>query len=187
MEHRTMLRTTTLLTTILALFALTVSTPSPSRAESGAPDPDALFPTCGTFGAIPPACVDPNAKGTKVTGTLTIAYDGVQEGQDLNGTACTIFQINNQFLVLTVGFNNLIQPFNVDFTTTKPPTPGPICFEQSTQVQFVVDFITKEVIPALYQCTGASCPGWRFKSVNMLTTGGQSEGAVYAEIAIAVK
>lgn len=180
MEYRMMTRGRTIVT-ILAVFALTLSMASPLWAESGVPDPDALFPTCGTLGApAPPNCVDPNAKGTKITGFLTIAYDGVPDA------SCDIFKINNQFVVLTVGFNNRVQPFNIDFTTTAPPTT-PMCFEQGTQVQFIVDFINKEVIPALYQCSGTSCPGWVFKSVNVLTSGKQAEGAVYAEIAIAVK
>ena len=182
MEQRMMIQARAFLT-ILVLLAVMVSTAAPLWAESGALDPDTLFPTCGSPGApAPPQCVDPTAKGTKLTGTLTIAYDAAlsnfceEQGK--------LFLINNQFVVLTVGFNNVTQPFNTDFSQTGT---SPMCFEQSTQVQYVADFITNEVIPTLYQCVGTACPRWVFKSVRLLTSGGGAEGAVYAEISIAVK
>src|SRR5687767_2407664 len=95
--------------TVLAVLALVFSGASPLWAESNVPDPANPFP----------GLVDPNAKGTKVSGFLTIAYDGEEPplpppGED---PTCGSFLINNMFVVLTLGLNSsTVKPFNADYT-----------------------------------------------------------------------
>jgi len=162
----------------VAVLALIVSGASPLWAESGVPDPANPFPEL----------IDPNAKGTKLSGFITIAYDGATPPQ---GSSCGSFLINNMFVVLTLGLNSSqVKPFNADYTTA---TPGPDCFDNTLgQEDFIKAIIRDQAIPFFFgPCGGAgqtTCPGFAVKSITQFATSGRAaEGAITAQISIAVK
>src|SRR5689334_2691530 len=91
--------------------------PSAALAESAVPEPGSFFSQTPEF--------DPNAAGTKYSGTLTIAYIFTTDSACLppaeplgNG-----LRISNMFVVLSLQHGNEITPYNTDFranTSTNP-------------------------------------------------------------------
>ena len=162
---------------ILITTALTsIAVPSALWAESGVPDPGNFFATTPEF--------DPNANGTKYSGTLTITY------VFSNRLTCPGLTISNMYVVLTLQQGNDMKPFNTDFTRSGTT---PFCFDNTpAQIQFVLNLIRDQAIPHFYgSCppiavAGSTCPRpFKVKSLtNFLSSG---TGAVSTNITIAVQ
>jgi hypothetical protein len=171
---------------------------SPVWAESGVQEPGNFFATTPEF--------DPNAPGTKYSGTLSIAYEFTQDA-----VGCSIaagfneVRISNMFVVLSLQHGNAITPFNTDFranpdtepTIGKPVTPSFCFIGEEHQIRFVLEMIRTRIVPTLYAgCTarpvdpiqivpGVSCPEFKIKSVsNMISSG---HGSLRSDITIAVR
>jgi hypothetical protein len=179
-----------------AAAAITLlSAPSAVWAESAVPEPATFFANTPEF--------DPNAAGTKYSGTLSIAY--VFTPDPVGCSAFNDIRISNMFVVLSLQQGNQISAFNSDFRANtdpnpligKPETPSFCFLGESQQMDFVTQMIRTRIIPDLYApCTarpvdptqvtpGVSCPEFKVKSVsNMLSSG---HGSLRADITIAVR
>jgi hypothetical protein len=166
------------LAVFLVAAMILLLTPSGLRAESAVPTPGAFF-------GLTPGLFDPNAPGTKLSGTLAIAYDA---GPAPEG--CASFLINNMYVVLTLQQGNSLKPFNTHFGLAGV---APFCFDdQVAQVNFVVGLVNAQVMPfffgsSIFSCaeTGGVRPCWAIKSVtNFLSSG---TGANSSTITLAVR
>ena len=142
-------------------------------AESQVSDP-------GAFGIL----IDPNASGTKVSGTVTLSYD-----YEFSSSQCPDSGrfVKNLYAVATMQKGNQIQPFNANYTTAAIGVNNlPACFDnQANQVLFLSLFIQKVIIPGFFSCVPGGCPNYTVKSIkNFLTTG---VGAGSMEVELAVK
>ena len=117
---------------------------------------------------------DPNAPGTKYSGTVTIAYDKAT----VTPTGCSTFFITKMYVVLTLQQGNDRRAFTANAQD--------ICFDnQDAQANVVIDLIGDVVIPALYNnCAPGACPGFKVKS---FTNFQYTSGANSADITIAVQ
>jgi hypothetical protein len=170
---------TRFLTFVLSAGAILLAAPSSLRAESGVPDPGQFF---GDFPDY-----DEGARGTKLTGTLTISY------VFLDALACADpglpdvpqLLIANMYVVLTLkGNDKPVQPFNANFATSGTPV---FCFSTGTrqQVDVVLNLIRDSVIPSFFECVPGECPNFKIKSLkNFQSTG---TGAISSSIVIAVR
>jgi hypothetical protein len=183
------------------IAGLTLFFASPTAwAESAVPDP-------GNFFAATPA-FDPNAPGTKYSGTLSIAYVFTSDAACLppaeplgNG-----IRISNMFVVISLQHGNEITPYNSDFranTSTNPilnkgETPSFCFLGEPQQIAFVVEMLRTRVVPSLYtpcvrrpanpapgDITPASCPDFRIKAVSNMQSSGH--GSLRSDITIAVR
>ena len=139
--------------TILAIGTVALLAPSALRAESAAP-----FAGAGDFlGAL----YDPQAAGTKLSGTMSIIYDKTPDSTCSEG-----FFINKIHISITMGQNQTYAPF------TAGRVAG-FCMgqQQGTQAQMVADLMSTKVIPFYLGCT--TCPGFKVKSITdyQYTTG----------------
>ena len=143
-------------------------------AESAAPLGSALdfFP--------PPtdAYYDPQAAGTKYSGTLAMSYDKASVGE------CDIFLVNKMSVVLTLQQGNVRRVF-----TTASEN---FCFEnQLAQVQVILDLIRDKVIPLV--CPNCTPSGFKVKSLTNFdfttvdTSADISTKSASADITIAVQ
>lgn len=171
---------------------------SPVWAESAVQEPANFFATTPEF--------DPNAAGTKYSGTLSIAYEFTKDA-----VGCSVasgnneVRISNMFVVLSLQHGNAITPFNTDFRANpdenpligKPATPSFCFIGEDHQIRFVLEMIRTRIVPSLYSpCTarpvnpneiipGVSCPEFKIKSVsNMISSG---HGSLRSDITIAVR
>jgi len=153
-----------------------------ARAESGVPDPTTFFA----------GLVNPSAKGKKVSGSLTIAYDLVESDDP---DACSSVVINNMFVVTTLRYRKVLKPFNRDFVAADGTTyETPFCFDSlQRQIDFVMALIREEAIPFFFMCGPNSplsappvlCPSFEVKSLkNFLSSG---TGAVSTEVGLVVR
>ena len=157
---------------VVAVGMIVITAPSGLWAESAPPNDDAanLFP-----GATA-AYFDPNASGTKFSGTLTIAYASLTPDVTVCGPGP---EIPDMYVVLTLQQGNQRVPFTTHALN--------ICFGSVEQTMVILDLISVDVIPSLYSCdpevTGA-CPNFKVKSLTnfQYTTGAQS-----MDITIAVR
>ena len=149
---------------LLALAMTGMVTAPQVYAESAVGDPNTTF------------SLNPNASGTKVTGTMTIAYD---QGAPCNGT----FFINNMWVVLFLTKGNLSKPFDRDLLSSGL---SGFCFsDQVAQENFVRAIIENDVIPFFFNCTaGVNCPSYEVKT--MTTPLPSGTGALAANITLAV-
>jgi hypothetical protein len=146
---------------------------SQARAESGIPDPTTFFA----------GLVNPAAKGKKVSGFLTIAYDFTEDFD-----TCTGVKINNMFVVTTLSYRRALKPFNRDFTAPDgTELQAPFCFDQlNLQIDFVMGLFRDEVIPHFFKCTArVDCPAFEVKALKSFLSSGT--GAVSAEVQLAVQ
>jgi len=168
-------RATRTLSVLAVAGMILVLVPSGLWAESAIPDAGAFF------GDL----LDPNAPGTKVFGTLTIAYVFTADPPP----ACEGIIINNMFVVATLAHGNDVRPFNRDFSDTVPVTQ-PFCFNDTdAQVTFVLGLLTDKVIPHFFgpcgTATTPACPSVKVKSITDFLSSGT--GAVSANITLAVQ
>ncbi len=165
-----MKRVNKILSVVVAVGMILLAAPSTLWAESAVPDP-------GNFFALTPE-FDPQASGTKYSGTLTVAY------VFSNDLPCPGLTINNMYVVVTLQQGNDMKPFNTDFTRT---STVPFCFDDTPrQIQYVLDLIRNQAIPHFYgNCIpGSTCPKFNVKALsNFLSSG---TGAVSTNITIAV-
>lgn len=146
-------------------------------------------PTPGALG-IP---VNPNASGTKVAGTLTLAYEFTALGDDpicASGIRMKVFAV----LRLKKGVD--LGTFSDDIVTTIT-VPGPkkgttitltgICFEDfASQTTLVVNLIEDKVIPFFFPSSPSA--SFEIKSVSgIVQTVGSPFESVSMDIEIAVK
>jgi len=186
-----------------AILATTfLSVPSMVRAESAVPEPGAFFATTPEF--------DPNAAGTKYSGTLSIAYVFTSDTTlclppaepEGNG-----IRISNMFVVISLARGNSIVPFNTDFRANtdpnpligKPATPSFCFLHEDLQTRFVIDMIRTRIVPSIYKpciprppepvnpatLPDGSCPEFKIKTVSNMQSSGH--GSLRADITIAVK
>jgi|SRR5688572_9671390 len=171
---------------------------SPVWAESAVQEPANFFATTPEF--------DPNAAGTKYSGTLSIAYEFTADPVGCPSAAgFNEVRISNMFVVLSLQHGNTITPFNTDFrpnpdplpTIGKPATPSFCFIGEEHQIRFVLEMIRTRIVPSIYApCTarpvdpaqvmpGVSCPEFKIKSVtNMISSG---HGSLRSDITIAVR
>jgi hypothetical protein len=180
---------------VIAAAAMTlVAAPSGVWAESNAPT--------GFFDATPE--FDPNAPGTKYSGTLTIAYVFTDDNAGCPPPEFVGRRVSNMFVVFSLQHGNTVTPFNSDFRANpntnplvgKPETPSFCFFGDTQQIAFVLEMIRTRVVPSLYapcvprptdptQLIPMSCPEFKIKSVgNVLSSG---HGSLRADITIAVR
>ena len=139
--------------------------PVASWAESNVPEPGQLFPNE----------INPQAKGKKLTGFLTIAYE-FAESPDLD--VCPSIFINNMFAVTTLERRGDVRPFNRDFIRTGT---APFCFDD---LQSQVDFVKGLLRQAVDSFFGPNFT-YEVKSVKEFLSSGT--GALSMEIKLAVK
>lgn len=158
------------LSVLLIAVMMPIVAPSGAWAESGVPDPDTFFG---------PLIVNPQAAGTKLSGSVSVAYDR----EEAAGSDCNSFIVNNMYVVATFERGGTAKPFNRDFTTV---SQAPICFDdQGTQVNFVLGLFADNVVPFFFGCSPGTCPGFEVKSVkNFLSSG---TGALSLDIVLAVQ
>lgn len=164
-----------ILSAVAAAGMILATAPVTLWAESAAPNNDVanLFPG-GTA-----AYFDPNAAGTKYSGTLTIAYEALTPGPPGPPIECggaPIF-IEEMFVVLTLQRGNQRVPFTTH-------APG-LCLGSEEQAMVIIDLIEDHVIPSFYNnCTPPACPSFKVKS---LTNFQYTSGAQSMDITIAVR
>jgi len=153
------------LSALIVAGMVLAAAPLVAWAESNVPEPGQLFPNE----------INPLAKGKKLTGFLTIAYEFV-ESPDLD--VCPSIFINNMFAVTTLERRGDVRPFNRDFSKTGTQ---PFCFDD---LQSQVDFVKGLLVQAVASFFGPTAT-YQVKSVKeFLSTG---TGAISMEIRLAVK
>lgn len=103
--------------------------------------------------------VDPNAKGTKYVGPLTIYYTKVYMDEypyDLEGYTLTFF--------LRLKRGSQLYAFSGTAGTEEDPLPGDVVVLQDA----IETFIRTEVIPRIYGCTFGNCPPAELKAYDLL-------------------
>ena len=168
---------------IVAVAATMLAAPSAVRAESAVSDPGNFFANTPEF--------DPNAPGTKYSGSLTVAYLFTEDTANCSGELQNGFRVSNMFLVFSMLRANVVTPISADFRANpamgKGVTPSFCFFGEPEQVAFILDMIRTQVIPTLYPACvpGVACKPFKVKSVsNVISTG---QGALRADITIAVQ
>jgi hypothetical protein len=159
----------------LAAAAMLAVAPAALRAESNVPITD-----LGAFGVL----VDPNASGTKLSSSVSFAYD--YETNTTRSNACDSSRwVKNLHVIATVQKGNAIQPFSSNYSIAGFDNLQ-ACFEnQTNQLVFFKFFIDRVVIPGFYNCVPGGCPPYAVKSIkNFLTTG---VGGASLEVELAVR
>jgi hypothetical protein len=140
--------------------------------------------------ASPTDCYNPNASGTKFSGTLTVVYGKIQD--PVTQQSC----VYNVFVNLTLQQGNFLVPFTTDYENGVRPHAGTsLSFSASClspgenedeQVRVIIDLIRKTVIPFFYPglCGGGAfsgqgtCPSFQVKDIsNFVSTTGPLSSA----------
>jgi len=117
-------------------------------------------------------CFDPQAGGTKLTGTLTVVY---AKGESPD---CKTPFVKNMFVNITLDQGNVRLPFTADYLNGPPRHETGFCMLANTleQVKVMTEVIRKKVIPFFFTCDPdikASCPIFKIKAITnfQYTTG----------------
>jgi hypothetical protein len=174
-EHERTTEKGNVMTRILrALSVLVVATivvaavPAAAWAESNIPPGEAL-----PFEFL----INPQAKGKKLTGFLTIAYEFGEVPEDQLDNCPSIF-VNNMFVVTTLERGNTVKPFNTDFSKTGTQ---PFCFDNTTSQINVVLPLLRQAVDFFFSPAAT----YEIKSVKEFL--GTGTGAASMEIKLAVK
>jgi hypothetical protein len=172
---------------ILVVATIVVAAvPAAAWAESNIPPGEAL-----PFQDL----INPNAKGKKLTGFLTIVYEYGEVPEDQLDFCSSIF-INNMFVVTTLEHRGDVRPFNSDFSQTGTQ---PFCFDDTQGQIDVVNKLLSRAVASFFDPTatpitpppGFACPAkpsqlcYQVKSVKEFL--GTGTGAASMEIKLAVK
>lgn len=154
---------------VLALASIVVAAvPAAAWAESNIPPGEAL-----PFQFL----INPKAKGKKLTGFLTIAYDLGEVPEDQLDFCSSIF-INNMFVVTTLERGQTVKPFNTDFSRSGTQ---PFCFDDTQSQINVVLPLLRQAVDFFFSPTAT----FEIKSVKEFL--GTGTGAASMEIKLAVK
>jgi len=159
------------------LFTFAVA-PGPAWAESAAQSADGIEFISGINCPDPysagTSCYDPNAPGTKYSGTLSVVYDKTDLGSLCAGGS-TVWQVNNVYATLALQQSNAAQKnvsgvFTTDLAHQTHPTSLPFCFGQNedAQAQMIIEMIRTKVMQHFYQCEPPAngCPNFKVKSLS---------------------
>lgn len=106
-------------------------------------------------GSIFDSVVNPNAPGTKVSGPVTIFYDGLEDG-----TCDSNFRMTGISVVMALTKGNTVSTFSNDFGLAAAAP----CFPAiDTQITLVTQFIQDRVIPILFPGITPT-PSFQYKS-----------------------
>jgi hypothetical protein len=155
----------TALSVLIVTIMVWAVVPIASWAESNVPEPGQLFPNE----------INRRAKGKKLTGFLTIAYEF---GESPDPDACPGLFVNNMFVVTTMERRGEIKPFNTDFTRTGTE---PFCFDDLASQVAQVKGLLREAVDFFFGSTST----FQIKSIKEFLSSGT--GAISMEIRLAVK
>jgi len=174
-----MISTSKILGVTAASVLMFAVAPVPARAESAAQSADGIEFISGIncpdpYSANGTSCYDPNAAGTKYSGTLSVVYDKTDLG-GLCAGGSTVWQVNNVYATLALQQSNAAQKnvsgvFTTDLANQTHPTPLPFCFgeNEDAQAKMVIEMIRTKVMKHFYGCMPAAvgCPNFKVKSLS---------------------
>jgi hypothetical protein len=149
---------------IVAIMAMAI-VPIASWAESNVPEPGQLFPDE----------INRRAKGKRLTGFLTIAYEFVEPPPD---SECGTVIVNDMFVVTTMERRREIKPFNTNFARSGTE---PFCFDDLASQVALVKGLLREAVDFFFGPTST----FEIKSIKEFLSSGT--GAISMEIRLAVK
>lgn len=156
------------LSVLAVAMIVATAVPTAAWAESNIPPGEAL-----PFQNL----INPNAKGKKLTGFLTIAYEFGEVPEDQLDFCPSIF-INNMFVVTTLERRDTVKPFNTDFSKTGTQ---PFCFDDLQNQINVVLPLLRQAVDFFFG------PGATFEIKSVKEFLGTGTGASSMEIKLAVK
>ena len=136
-------------------------------------------------------CFDPQAGGTKLTGTLSVVWD---KGES---PLCTTTPfVKNMYVNITLDQGNVRLPFTADYLNGPPRHETGFCMLTNTleQVKVMTEVIRKKVIPFFFTCDAdspGSCPTFKIKAITnfqyaVSQSQGPNTGGFSADITVAV-